>query len=260
MTTSTLWTDAARERFQTRGLVRFDAVLPREQAQAMADRLWSDLSHREGVRREDPGTWKAERIFGFQALVGSGAFDAMGAPAVTDLLDALFEGAPWSKPAHWGQPLTCFPTAEPWVLPHMNWHIDGPCEPGPRRTMVGRLFLILGPLVTQGGGTLVATGSHQIVERLADDAGQTIRSADMRQRLAALDPWFADLMRPTPGQDRLVRFMGHVTEVADVPLQVEEMTGQPGDLYLMHPRALHNGAPNAAALPRLVLTQFIMPS
>jgi ectoine hydroxylase-related dioxygenase (phytanoyl-CoA dioxygenase family) len=53
--------------------------------------------------------------------------------------------------------------------------------------------------------------------------------------------------------------MDRATRVAGVPLQVEEMTGQPGDLYLMHPRALHAGAPNATDQPRLVLSQFVLP-
>jgi hypothetical protein len=125
--------------------------------------------------------------------------------------------------------------------------------------MVGRLFLILGPLAPQGGGTLVATGSHRIVEAIADEAGETVRSGDMRQRLAARDPWFADLMSRSGG-DRVRRFMDRTTQVAGVPLRVEAMTGDPGDLYLMHPRALHAGAPNAAAEPRLVLTQFVAPA
>jgi hypothetical protein len=259
MAASTLWTDAARERFATRGLVRFEGAVARPVAEAMADRLWDDLERRTAARRDDPASWTAERVFGFQDVLASGAFDAMATPAVRDLLDALMGAGRWTAPAHWGQPLTCFPTPAPWVLPRANWHIDGPCEPASRRVMVGRLFLILGPLVPQGGGTLVAAGSHRLVEALADQAGETIRSGDMRQRLAARYPWFAQLMSPSE-DDRIARFMARETEVAGVPLQVEEMTGEPGDLWLMHPRALHNGSPNAASLPRLVLTQFVMPA
>src|SRR5665213_2686329 len=118
----------------------------------------------------------------------------MATPAVRGLLDDLMGAGRWAEPAHWGQPLTCFPTAAPWALPSANWHLDGPCEPAVRRRMVGRLFLILGPLAPHGGGTLVAAGSHRIVEAIADEAGETIRSGDMRQRLAARHRWFADLM------------------------------------------------------------------
>jgi hypothetical protein len=258
-TASILWTDAARKRFETRGLVRFEAVIPRRAAEAMAGRLWADLERREGVRRDDPATWTTERIFGFQTVQASGAFDGMGAPAVRRLLDDLMGQGRWAEPTHWGQPITCFPTPGPWALPHQSWHLDGPGEPASRRAMVGRLFLILGPLAPQGGGTVVATGSHRIVEAMADEAGETVRSGDMRQRLAARHPWFAELMSRSGAGDREDRFMARETKVAGVPLQVEAMTGEPGDLYLMHPRALHAGAPNAAAQPRLVLSQFVLP-
>ncbi|HEV2530341.1 phytanoyl-CoA dioxygenase family protein [Phenylobacterium sp.] len=258
-TAATLWTDAARERFETRGLVRFEAALPRRAAEAMADRLWADLERREGVRREDPATWTTERIFGFQAVQASGAFDGMAAPAVRRLLDDLMGQGRWAEPAHWGQPITCFPTPGPWALPHRNWHLDGPGEPASRRAMVARLFLILGPLAPQGGGTVVATGSHRIVEAIADEAGETVRSGDMRQRLAARYPWIAELTSRSDREDRTQRFMDRETTVAGVAVQVEEMTGEPGDLYLMHPRALHAGAPNATDQPRLVLSQFVTP-
>jgi hypothetical protein len=259
VTSSILWTEAARERFATRGLVRFEAAIPRRAAEAMADRLWADLERREGVRRGEPATWTTERIFGFQEVQASGAFDRMGAPVVRRLLDDLMGQGRWSEPRHWGQPLTCFPTPAPWALPHASWHLDGPGEPAARRVMVGRLFLILGPLAPQGGGTIVATGSHRIVEAIADQAGETVRSGEMRQRLAARHPWFAELTSPSGATDREARFMARETKVAGVPLQVEEMTGEPGDLYLMHPRALHAGAPNATDRPRLVLSQFVAP-
>ena len=41
--------------------------------------------------------------------------------------------------------------------------------------------------------------------------------------------------------------------------QVAEMTGDPGDVWLMHPNAVHAGAPNVLEAPRLVLTQFVLP-
>ncbi|MDB5495034.1 MAG: hypothetical protein JWP86_2371 [Phenylobacterium sp.] len=226
----------------------------------MADRLWRDIARRHGARPGEPATWTIERPFGFQAVLASGAFDAMATPKVRSLLDDLFAPAGWAAPPHWGQPLVCFPSAAPWTLPHRSWRLDGPCEPAARRQMVGRLFLILGPLAPRGGGTVVATGSHRLVEAMADAAGETVRSGEMRQRLASLDAWFAELMTGSDAGDRAARFMGRETEVAGVPLRVEEMTGEPGDLYLMHPRALHAGAPNAAVQPRLVLSQFVAPA
>jgi ectoine hydroxylase-related dioxygenase (phytanoyl-CoA dioxygenase family) len=250
-------THEQRRRFETRGLVRLDGFFSDTAAEAMADRLWADLARREGIQRRAPGTWRVERPFQFQALQASGAFDAMATPALRALLDDLMGRDRWAAPAHWGQPLVCFPTSGDWDVPHRHWHLDGPCDPAARRTMVGRLFLILAPLAPQGGGTVVATGSHRIVEATADRAGEQLSSSEMRKRLRAQHGWFDALM--SPAGERTQQFMDAEVEIAGVPVQVEEMSGRPGDLYLMHPRALHAPAPNKAAGPRLVVSQFVMP-
>jgi ectoine hydroxylase-related dioxygenase (phytanoyl-CoA dioxygenase family) len=250
-------TQEQRRRFDERGLVRLDGLIPEKTAEAMADRLWAELARREGIEPGAPGTWRIERPFQFQALQASGAFDAMATPALRTVLDDLMGRDRWAAPVHWGQPLVCFPTPGDWDLPHSNWHLDGPCDPSPRRSLVGRLFVILAPLAPQGGGTLVATGSHRIVEATADRADAQLSSSEMRKRLRAEHGWFDALM--SPGGERIARFMDAEVEIDGVPVLVEEMTGRPGDLYLMHPRALHAPAPNKAVGPRLVVTQFVPP-
>ena len=40
-------------------------------------------------------------------------------------------------------------------------------------------------------------------------------------------------------------------------LRVVEITGEPGDLYLVHPLIMHAPAPNCAAVPRMVLSSFV---
>src|SRR6185312_517429 len=100
----------------------------------------------------------------------------------------------------------------------------------------------------------------RVVEALAARRHGRMSSQEVRQALASEHPWFADLMgSPKPGEDRIARFMGAATVVDGVPLQVEEMTGEPGDVFLMHPHALHNGSANVLATPRLALTQTIYP-
>jgi ectoine hydroxylase-related dioxygenase (phytanoyl-CoA dioxygenase family) len=48
--------------------------------------------------------------------------------------------------------------------------------------------------------------------------------------------------------------------VDGVEVRVEEMTGDPGDIWLMHPAALHAAAPNVREAPRLVLAQLVLPA
>ncbi|HEY0436542.1 MAG TPA: hypothetical protein VGC92_07885, partial [Phenylobacterium sp.] len=118
----------------------------------------------------------------------------------------------------------------------------------------------LAELRPQGGGTLVATGSHRIAAAVTERRGAHVSSQEMRKALAAEHAWFAELMSaPKPGEDRIARFMAAPTQVNGVALQVEEMTGEPGDVFLMHPNALHGPSPNVLDTPRLALAETLYP-
>ena len=76
-----------------------------------------------------------------------------------------------------------------------------------------------------------------------------IHPDSIRKHLKSEHRWFADLMSPTRNLDRIARFMAAPTEVKGVPVQVNEVTGEPGDLWVMHPAALHAPASNALDAP-----------
>ena len=246
-----------RETLDARGLVRLQGAVPVADAEAMADALWAFMDRKYGIRRHDPGTWTTERPAQFAALNRTGAFARVASPTVSAALDDLL-GA-WTPPKAWGPPLVAFPgTGRTWVLPHGTWHLDSPAEPGGRGLgTVGRVFVILAPLAPGGGATVVAEGSHRIAEAEADRAGRTLTSAEIRERLRRRD-WFRDLSLPGAPAERRRRFMDETTEVEGVPLRVSEMTGQPGDAWLMHPNCLHASAPNVLATPRMVVTQWVL--
>lgn len=247
-----------RREFEANGLVKLaGAVSPRAAAE-MADRLWAELARKDGVQRKSPSTWRQERIFSFQTLQASGAFKAMASPRVRAALDDLL--GRWFEPADWGQPLVCFPvSSRAWSVPRQGWHFDGPVDPAPQRRLIGRVFLILEPLRPMGGATLVATGSHRIAMALADAARVQQNSGEMRKKLEGLHPWFADLMHGEGRAERIARYMDQETLVSGVPLRLEEMTGEPGDVWLMHHNALHGGSSNVLDRPRLALSQFVQP-
>jgi ectoine hydroxylase-related dioxygenase (phytanoyl-CoA dioxygenase family) len=48
--------------------------------------------------------------------------------------------------------------------------------------------------------------------------------------------------------------------VEGVPLKVMELTGQPGDAWLMDLRILHAAAPNGSDRPRLMITHRFVPN
>jgi hypothetical protein len=252
-------TSEQRAAFEDRGLVRLHGLIPRKTCEAMADRLWAEMARKDGIQRKAPGSWTTERPTHFKPLQDRGAFAAMGTNEVRAVLDALMGQGRWAEPATWGMPLVCFPRpGQTWDVPFQNWHADGPTDLG--ADLVGRLFLILEPLAAQGGGTLVAQGSHILARRLAQRAGTMLSSAEVRRGLKAAYPWFAELMSPPRAKvGRMARFMEIAEPVGGVACQVAEMTGEPGDVWLMHPNAVHAGAPNVLTAPRLVLTQFVSP-
>lgn len=246
-----------RRVFEDRGLVRLPGLVSAKACAEMADRLWAEMARKDGVQRQAPATWTVERPAHFKKLQDGGAFAAMGSPEVRAALDALMGAGRWVEPATWGQSLVCFPGgAQTWDLPHQGWHVDLPIDPG--GALVGRVFLILEPLRPRGGGSLLALGSHRLTRRLAEAAGSTLSSGEVRKRLVVAYPWFAALMSAS-GEDRAQRFMGRAEMVDDVACQVAEMTGEPGDVWLMHPHSLHGSAPNVLDAPRMALTQFVAP-
>lgn len=249
-----------RRRFDERGLVKLQGLVPRNVAEEMADSLWRELARKDGMHRGRPETWQTEMPWGFQALRKAGAFAAMATPELREALDNLIGDGGWSNPPNWGQPLVRFPAdARRWDIPHQVWHLD--LTPDPKRPgLVGRIFVLLETVRAKGGGTLVATGSHRVAAVLAERRGAHLSSQEMRRALAAEHAWFGDLMAaPQDGEDRIARFMGAATRVEGVDLQVEEMTGEPGDVFLMQPNALHAPSSNVLDAPRLALAETVYP-
>lgn len=238
------------------GVVTLKAAVPRVDALAMADHLWTDLERRCGLDRARPQTWTTERPAQFQAVERTGVFAPSASPIVRAAIDQLLGAGGWDEPRHWGQPLVTFPSPGVWDVPHQAWHLDTVASAQP--PAVARFFTFLAPAEPGGGGTLYVAGSHRLIQGLAarETDSTTISSGAMRRRLAAEHPWLADLWASaTP--DRVQRFMHDGAQIDGIELRVREMTGEPGDVIFMHPQVLHAFAPNNRATPRMMLTQWI---
>ncbi|MGH6908717.1 MAG: hypothetical protein ACREE0_17370 [Phenylobacterium sp.] len=249
-----------RDQFLATGVVHLPGVIPRPAAEAMADRLWDSLAAQHGILRHRPETWTKERPAQFRDLRHSGAFAAMASPDLQAVLDGLFGQGGWTSPAHWGQPLVTFPTAAAWRVPDAAWHLDIPpdqvLEPWPDYI---RIFSFLAPLEPGGGGTVYVSGSHRVVMQMMAQAPRAdrIRSASIAGALRLESPWIAGLCSPDEDPGRTARFMQEGASVRGVPLRVAEMTGEPGDIVLMHPGTLHSLSPNARRTPRLMLAESV---
>lgn len=145
------------------------------------------------------------------------------------------------------QVLFTLPNSDTWTVP-TNWHVDVPRLASGRRPGV-QLFTFLDTVEPRGGGTLVIAGSHRLL-----NGGRFIRVRELGGLLCQ-EPLFRQLYSRAPGsaEDR-VRLLDQAGVVGGVALDLVELTGEPGDVYLTDLRLLHAGAPNATDRPRMMAT------
>ena len=243
------------EEFDRRGVLRLPGFYANAEIEVMADRLWADLEHRFGMLRREPDSWTITRPAQFQALVRSGAFDALGSSGMSDLADALLGAGAWDAPPGWGHPLVTFPSAAP-DLPRPPWHLDIGAPRYLRPMPVLRAFTFLEPVLPGGGGTLYVAGSHRLALEMDDDnEGPIMRSREIRERLRADHSWFAGLFAVK--SDKVRDLMDADAQAGGQAVRLEEMTGAEGDLIIMHPAMLHASAHNAPGRPRMMLTVWV---
>jgi hypothetical protein len=245
---------AALEQFRRDGWTRLPGAFSPEAAEAMGQVVWQGLAE-AGIERDDLATWTVERPAHLQRLRGHPAFREVASPSVLAAIDAIMEGRPYPAPKDWGSLFIAFPTDDEWNLPVGGWHIDARYT-SPLRPPGGvRTFALLADVAPRSGGTLVVSGSHQLIHKWFSDqpppAGAN--TSEMRKRLMA-HPDIRDLQAAGQPDERIVRFMNAVEPSGDVALQVVEFTGSAGDMFLLHPLTMHAAAPNAGSAPRLMLS------
>jgi len=245
--------------FKRNGILRMMGAVPAADIEAMDGRVWENLERRYSFRREQPETWTGQRVNGFNALDESVTFDEIGNLTVCGMIDDLLGSGNWQRPVRWGSLLIAFPESSgQWDVPHASWHLDLPASDSLEGLFVLRLFTCLEPLRRGGGATVAIAGSHLLVEDLArKKTKQRLRSADVRSTLIRAYPWMEALCSRSETADRIRRFMDIRTAVGGAELRVVEMTGEPGDVFLVHPLIVHAPSTNCADVPRIVLSSFV---
>lgn len=221
----------------------------------MRQRLWQHLADTYGVHPDRPETWPVDPPAQFQKLTGTGAFDALATGQLCAAIDGLLGTGRWQRPAHWGRPLVTFPhPGTVWDVPTSGWHLDSQ----DLELTVLVVFAHLAPVRPQGGGTLVITGSHQLTTPAGPRAGNApVRSHEVKAYLSTVHPWLRDLWKGDGDTGRIHRYLTAGADIDGVHVRVEELTGEPGDAVIMHPRLLYVVAPNSLPAPRMMLLQFL---
>ncbi len=120
------------------------------------------------------------------------------------------------------------------------------------------MFTCLAKVSPQGGATLAVAGSPRLAQGLAGARGMAkIRSADVRKGLIQRYTWMRDLCSFDASVDRVQHFMNVATTLEDVEVRVVELTGEPGDVYLVHPLMMHASSTNCLTVPRMVLSTTV---
>jgi phytanoyl-CoA dioxygenase PhyH len=248
-----------RLEFDQVGIVRLTGAFSEAAAQHMRDQIWGLLAEQHGFRPDEPATWTIRQPTGFQALTRSRTFEALASSELTNALDQLLGSGVWGRPKQWGAPLVTFPDPSlQWEVPNGQWHLDFPARGQPRPLPGVRALAFLAPVAPRGGGTLVLTGSHLLVERLVASGcvGQG-HSTQIRNALMRRDAWLRDLWSKGGDDDRIQRFMVEGRTIDGAAVRVLELTGAPGDLFLMHPWTFHAPSPNCGSTPRMMISHSV---
>lgn len=248
-----------RRQFEETGVIRLRGAFSTSEAAEMREAVWGYAARKNGLRVDDRRTWpEGFAGVGWKGLRRSAVFDPfVGNPAVNETLRVIFGDDGWTPPKAGTQLLVTFPASGPWTMPD-GWHIDCGFERPTWPAFAVKLFGFFDTVEPEGGGTMILPGSHRVVERYRETlppgtgAGKENWQPFMRQ-----DPWLAELMRGDSRPDHGRSLVGQRGEIDGVPVEVEEMTGEPGDVVLTHLHIFHSAAPNTTGRPRQMMGKEI---
>ncbi|WOJ95555.1 phytanoyl-CoA dioxygenase family protein [Congregibacter brevis] len=254
-------TSTHKSQFLERGFTRIAGAVDAQDVAEAATRVWGVLS-KSGIRRAHPDTWRQDKPKGLQNVAGDASYHRVFGKPASAVLDTLLGAGLWNSPEHWGQLVLSLPTDTTWVVPHQAWHLDLPMELGNTELPGVQLFVCLEDISERCGATVVAAGTHRLVaeEVSANGFPEKRASAVLRNRLSKKSDWFRQLIGFKDAGERDDRFLLRPYSECQVTLQVHELTGNKGDMILMHPYLFHAPAPNIGPAIRMAATQRIYAS
>ncbi len=261
-------TTEQRQEFDRSGIVRMRGAVAESAAEDMLRTIWNCLRDRHYIHRDAPNTWPEPKagstrmeqtrathgFLGTRHLPKSVTFEQVGNAVVCGAIDELLGSGQWQRPKRWGSLLVTFPESTgQWDVPSSAWHLDLPASHSSLGLTAVRIFTCLAKLSPMMGGTLFVAGSHRLVQKLVRE-DERLSSHDARKRLISAHPWVKKLCSMDEAGNRVQRFMSEGTVIDGVEVRVVEMTGEPGDVILVHPMILHAPALNCSSSPRFALS------
>jgi len=242
--------DEHKRTLEDRGLIKLEGFVPKAQVTLARD-LICDVAEEYGLY--SAGQWRQSASRFSDAKPFRAAINALNhADHFPDLVsedvmqlarDLQGEAVTPLPPGQ--QILFTLPSTALWSVPNDIWHVDIP-----RLGKLGvpglQVFILLDDVDPKGGGTLVLSGSHRLL-----NTSRVMRSKELKRALRT-EPYFQMLFNNERAPiDRLEDTVGLVD---GVNLEVVELTGASGDVYVMDLRTLHTPAPNSRKTARLMMT------
>lgn len=245
--------------FAQTGVVRLNGAFSAEAARRISDAVWRYAERKAGLRRDDPTSWRGGWPgISWKGLKRNPVFaPVLANEAVGDTLDAVFGTGGWQVPKPGAQMLFTLPGPQPWVLPDA-WHMDSGFERPSWPAFGVKLFAFFDEVGPEGGGTMILPGTHLVVDhyRRQLPAGTGAGMANWRPFLRH-HPFLAQLLQGKSLPDGGRSLVGAVGDVNGIPVAIEELTGQPGDVVITHLHVFHTVSPNVSAVPRQMLGKAV---
>ncbi len=244
--------------FAARGVVRLHGAVESSVVTAFRERLLAFVEKKK-LAPSGSGQWLAVRASLTAPVAKACSFGDLWGPNVLAAVDDLLGAGSWGMPRHAGQIL-----ALTWPQPAQAWHVPDKSgtsttwRPAPRAAFPGSRSSCASTGSSRAArATLVVAGTPRLIDaiRLRRGSGWAGHSADVRRALAGEVPWFRQLTSLRLDEDRIARFMEKPTEFEGSALQVVELVGDAGDVWLMHPWMLHAASANCSTRLRMVVTE-----
>lgn len=251
--------EAIRAAFADRGVLRLDGAFSRDAAARIDEVIWRHAEHRLRMKHDDPSTWPAGWLpISWKGLKRNSAFAvAVDNRAVATALDAIFAPRGWQRPKPGVQVLFTLPGPGPWALPD-GWHIDCGFEEPTWPVCSVKMFGFFGDVGPCGGGTMLLPGSHRLVDRYRSTFEEPPGPGKVNwQRFLRHHPPLGELLSGSGRTDLGRSMVGDRYDIADVPVEVVELTGAPGDVVITHLHVFHAASPNTSGVPRQMFGKVI---